>query len=40
MALVLYQHRQDGRFARTWSTRSMAMWVLVLLLGFLILYYV
>jgi multicomponent Na+:H+ antiporter subunit D len=40
MALVLYQHRQDGRFARTWSTRSMALWVLVLLLGFLILYYV
>ncbi|MFZ3160707.1 MAG: Na(+)/H(+) antiporter subunit D [Rhodoferax sp.] len=38
--LVLYQHRQDGRFARTWSTRSMALWVLVLLLGFLILYYV
>lgn len=39
-ALVLYQHRQDGKFARTWSTRSMALWVLVLLLGFLILYYV
>jgi multicomponent Na+:H+ antiporter subunit D len=39
-ALVLYQHRQEGRFARTWSTRSMALWVLVLLLGFLILYYV
>jgi len=39
-ALVLYQHRQDGRFARTWSTRSMALWVLVLLLGFLLLYYV
>lgn len=39
-ALVLYQHRQDGQFARTWSTRSMALWVLVLLLGFLILYYV
>lgn len=38
-SLVLYQHRQDGRFARTWSTRSMALWVLVLLLGFLILYY-
>jgi multicomponent Na+:H+ antiporter subunit D len=40
LALVLYQHRQDGRFARTWSTRSMALWVLVLLLGFLVLYYV
>jgi multicomponent Na+:H+ antiporter subunit D len=39
-SVVLYQHRQDGRFARTWSTRSMALWVLVLLLGFLILYYV
>ncbi|MFZ2661039.1 MAG: Na(+)/H(+) antiporter subunit D [Rhodoferax sp.] len=38
--LVLYQHRQEGQFARTWSTRSMALWVLVLLLGFLILYYV
>ncbi|MDO8448232.1 MAG: Na(+)/H(+) antiporter subunit D [Rhodoferax sp.] len=40
LALVVHQHRQDGRFARTWSTRSMALWVLVLLLGYLVLYYV
>ena len=30
----------DGPLARTWPTRSMAMWVLVLLLAYLILYYV
>ena len=30
----------DGRLARTWPTRSMALWVLVLLLGYLLLYYV
>ncbi|MBA3058317.1 MAG: Na(+)/H(+) antiporter subunit D [Gammaproteobacteria bacterium] len=40
LTVVMHQHRQDGRFARTWSTRSMALWVLVLLLGYLILYYV
>ncbi|MBK5204557.1 MAG: Na(+)/H(+) antiporter subunit D [Polaromonas sp.] len=40
LALVVHQHRHDGQFARTWSTRSMALWVLVLLLGYLILYYV
>lgn len=38
--LVMHHHRQDGRFAQTWSTRSMALWVLVLLLGYLVLYYV
>ncbi|HSB23243.1 MAG TPA: Na(+)/H(+) antiporter subunit D, partial [Burkholderiaceae bacterium] len=31
---------QDGRLARTWRTRSMALWVLVMLLGYLLLYYV
>lgn len=31
---------KDGRMARTWSTRSMALWVLVLLIGYLILYYI
>ncbi len=40
LALVVHQHRQDGRLARTWSTRSMALSVLLLLLGYLILYYV
>ncbi len=39
LGMVVHQHREDGRFARTWSTRSMALWVLVLLLGYLILYY-
>ena len=33
------QYGQDGRLARTWSTRTMSMWVLVLLLCFLLLYY-
>ncbi|MHB8950890.1 MAG: Na(+)/H(+) antiporter subunit D [Rhodoferax sp.] len=40
LSMVVHQHREDGRFARTWSTRSMALWVLVLLLGYLLLYYV
>ncbi len=31
---------QEGRLARTWATRSMALWVMVLLLGYLTLYYV
>ena len=30
----------DSSFARTWSTRGMALWVLVLLLGYLLLYYI
>ena len=30
----------DSNFARTWSTRGMALWVLVLLLGYLVLYYI
>jgi multicomponent Na+:H+ antiporter subunit D len=40
LAVVVRQYGEDGRFARTWSTRSMAMWVLVLLLGYLALYYI
>jgi multicomponent Na+:H+ antiporter subunit D len=31
---------ERGRLARTWSTRGMAVWVLLLLLGYLALYYV
>jgi multicomponent Na+:H+ antiporter subunit D len=30
----------EARLARTWATRSMALWVLLLLLGYLVLYYV
>ena len=30
----------DSSLARTWSTRGMGLWVLVLLLGYLVLYYV
>lgn len=33
-------HGPEGRIARTWPTGSMAMWVLVLLLGYLLLYYI
>jgi multicomponent Na+:H+ antiporter subunit D len=33
-------HGPAARQARTWQTRSMALWVLVLLLGYLLLYYV
>jgi multicomponent Na+:H+ antiporter subunit D len=33
------QAAQDGRLARTLSTRNMALWVLVVLLGYLLLYY-
>ncbi len=29
----------DARLAGTWTTRSMAMWALILLLGYLVLYY-
>jgi multicomponent Na+:H+ antiporter subunit D len=42
-ALLSFVSRQAGheaRLARTWATRSMALWVLVLLLGYLVLYYV
>ncbi|MDO9075094.1 MAG: Na(+)/H(+) antiporter subunit D [Rubrivivax sp.] len=37
--LVERTHGQEGRLARTWATRSMALWVMVLLLGYLALYY-
>jgi multicomponent Na+:H+ antiporter subunit D len=33
-------HGEQARLARTWTTRSMALWVLILLLGYLLLYYV
>ncbi|MFZ2650992.1 MAG: Na(+)/H(+) antiporter subunit D [Burkholderiaceae bacterium] len=39
-AAVTRQAGHDARLARTWSSRSMALWVLVLLLGYLLLYYV
>jgi len=39
LTLVIRPHEQQGHLARTWSTRSMALWVLVLLLGYLVLYY-
>ncbi|MEO7246022.1 MAG: Na(+)/H(+) antiporter subunit D [Rubrivivax sp.] len=37
---VIRHHGPEGRLAQTWPTRSMALWVLVLLLGYLVLYYV
>lgn len=40
LAQVVRLYGQDGRQAQTWSTRTMATWVLLLLLCFLILYYV
>lgn len=40
MSMILRHCGPDGRFARTWPTRSMAMWVLALLLGYLVLYYI
>jgi multicomponent Na+:H+ antiporter subunit D len=37
----IYQHHGPaGGLARTWSIRGMALWVLVLLLGYLLLYYI
>jgi multicomponent Na+:H+ antiporter subunit D len=38
--MVLRHYGPDARLARTWPTRSMALWVLLLLLGYLLLYYV
>ncbi|MCB2018388.1 MAG: hypothetical protein KDF54_12895, partial [Hydrogenophaga sp.] len=38
-SMLLRQYGPDGRLARTWTTRSMALWVLVLLIGYLLLYY-
>lgn len=40
VAAVERHHGLDGRFARTSPTSRMALWVLVLLLGYLVLYYV
>jgi multicomponent Na+:H+ antiporter subunit D len=39
LAAVVRQAGHDARLARTWPTRSMALWVLVVLLGYLLLYY-
>ncbi len=39
LALVVRHHGMDALLARTWPTRSMAIWVLLLLLGYLVLYY-
>lgn len=39
MAHTVRPYSQDSRLARTWTTRSMALWVLVLLIGYLLLYY-
>jgi multicomponent Na+:H+ antiporter subunit D len=38
--LVHRHHGDDRILARTWATRSMALWVMLLLLGYLLLYYV
>jgi len=40
LSIVSRQAGHEARLARTWATRSMALWVLVLLLGYLVLYYV
>jgi len=40
IAMAVRRYGEDSRLARTWPTRTMAMWVLVLLLGYLVLYYV
>lgn len=37
--LIMTEHPLEARMGATWSTRSMATWVLVLLLGYLLLYY-
>ncbi len=39
LAQVQQHHGPQGRIASTWPTGSMALWVLVLLLGYLLLYY-
>ncbi len=39
-SVVARQCGEDSPLARTWPTRSMALWVLVLLIGYLLLYYV
>ncbi len=40
LAAAARERAQQERPARTWPTRSMAMWVLVLLTGYLLLFYV
>jgi len=40
LSLVHRHHGPQGRIAGTWPTGGMALWVLVLLLGYLLLYYV
>jgi len=38
---VVARHRQpDGFLVRSWPTRSMAMWVMVMLLAYLLVYYI
>jgi multicomponent Na+:H+ antiporter subunit D len=39
LAGIERQSGPDGSLARTWPIRSMALWVLILLLGYLVLYY-
>nr|MBP6853180.1 hypothetical protein [Rhodoferax sp.] len=39
LAFTIRQYGPESRLARTWPTRTMALWVLVLLLGYLVLYY-
>ena len=39
VATAARHYGQDSRLARTWPTRTMALWVLVVLLGYLLLYY-
>ena len=37
---LIARHRQsDGALVRSWATRSMAMWVMVMLLAYLVVYY-
>ncbi|MCF8209118.1 MAG: hypothetical protein K9K38_06910, partial [Rhodoferax sp.] len=38
-ALVEHHLGKNASMARTWSTRGMALWVLVLMVGYLLLYY-
>ncbi len=40
LARIYHHHGPQGALARTWPTGSMALWVLILLLGYLLLYYV
>ena len=39
-ALIYRFHGPQAELARTWTTRGMALWVLVLLIGYLVLYFV